>query len=148
MSLLKAFVGVAVLAAFLAGSMLTTYIHPQNAAAMNAQELKAVPVSQPQLYQAEPAQYVSQAPTVRYISQPAPVRRYAPTRYETARDTPYRSAVVHNRRTFKKEVLIVGGSAAAGAAIGAAAHGGKGAGVGALAGGIAGLAYDLATRNH
>jgi hypothetical protein len=47
-----------------------------------------------------------------------------------------------------REVLIVAGSAGAGAAIGAAAKGGKGAAVGALAGGIAGLAYDLATRNR
>lgn len=148
MSLLKAFVGVAVLAAFLAGSMVTTYIHPQGAAAMNASELKAVPVSQPQLYQAEPAQYVSQAPAVRYISERAPVRRYVPARYETVRNVSVANSTIHTRRTLKKEALIVGGGAAAGAAIGAAAHGGRGAAVGALAGGIAGLAYDLATRNH
>jgi len=54
----------------------------------------------------------------------------------------------HRRRSLEREVLIVAGSAGAGAAIGAAAHGGKGAAVGALAGGIAGLAYDLATRNR
>ena len=53
----------------------------------------------------------------------------------------------HQKRSFGKEALIVGGSAGAGAAIGALAGGGKGAGIGALSGGIAGLVYDLATRN-
>jgi hypothetical protein len=50
------------------------------------------------------------------------------------------------KRSLEKEILIVGGSAGAGAAIGAAAGGGKGAAVGALSGGVAGLVYDLATR--
>jgi hypothetical protein len=53
----------------------------------------------------------------------------------------------HNKRSFGREALIVGGSAGAGAAIGALAGGGKGAGIGALSGGVAGLVYDLATRN-
>jgi hypothetical protein len=52
------------------------------------------------------------------------------------------------KRSLEKEVLIVGGSAGAGAAIGAIAGGGKGAGIGALSGGVAGLVYDLATRNR
>jgi hypothetical protein len=51
------------------------------------------------------------------------------------------------KRSLGKEILIVGGSAGAGAAIGAAAGGKKGAAVGALSGGVAGLVYDLATRN-
>jgi ribosomal protein S18 len=51
------------------------------------------------------------------------------------------------QRSLEKEILIVGGSAGAGAAIGAVAGGGKGAGIGALSGGVAGLVYDLATRN-
>ena len=59
-----------------------------------------------------------------------------------------RPAVAHSsKRSWEKEVLIVGGSAGAGAAIGAAAGGGKGAGIGAMSGGVAGLVYDLATRN-
>jgi hypothetical protein len=52
-----------------------------------------------------------------------------------------------NKRSWEKEVLIVGGSAGAGAAVGAVAGGKKGAGIGALSGGVAGLVYDLATRN-
>ena len=51
------------------------------------------------------------------------------------------------KRSLEKEILIIGGSAGAGAAIGAVAGGGKGAAVGALSGGVAGLVYDLATRN-
>ena len=57
------------------------------------------------------------------------------------------TAAPAKKRSLSKEVLIVGGSAGAGAAIGAAAGGGKGAAVGALSGGVAGLVYDLATRN-
>jgi hypothetical protein len=51
------------------------------------------------------------------------------------------------KRSWEREVLIVGGSAGAGTAIGALAGGKKGAGVGAAAGGVGGLIYDLATRN-
>src|SRR5262245_22956924 len=57
------------------------------------------------------------------------------------------AATSKKKRSLEKEVLIVGGSAGAGAAIGAVAGGGKGAAVGALSGGVAGLVYDLATRN-
>lgn len=52
-----------------------------------------------------------------------------------------------NKRSWEKEVLIIGGSAGAGTAIGAIAGGKKGAGVGAAAGGVGGLIYDLMTRN-
>ena len=52
-----------------------------------------------------------------------------------------------NKRSWEKEVLIIGGSAGAGTAIGALAGGKKGAGVGAAAGGVGVLIYDLATRN-
>lgn len=51
------------------------------------------------------------------------------------------------RRSWEKEALIIGGSAAAGAGIGAVAGGKKGAAIGAASGGIAGLIYDLSTRN-
>jgi len=74
-------------------------------------------------------------------SQPRIVeRRPAPTS-PTAQSEPKK------KRPLEKEVLIVGGSAGAGAAIGGLAGGGKGAGIGALSGGVAGLVYDLATRN-
>lgn len=51
------------------------------------------------------------------------------------------------KRSWEKEVLIVGGSAGAGTAIGALAGGKKGAAVGAAAGGVGGLIYDLVTRD-
>jgi hypothetical protein len=50
------------------------------------------------------------------------------------------------KRSWEKEVLIVGGSAGAGATVGALTGGKKGAGIGAAAGGVGGLIYDLATR--
>jgi hypothetical protein len=52
-----------------------------------------------------------------------------------------------NRRSWEKEVLIIGGSAAAGTAIGAIAGGKKGAAIGAAAGGVGGLIYDVITRD-
>jgi hypothetical protein len=52
-----------------------------------------------------------------------------------------------NKRSTAHEVLIVGGSAGAGAAVGAVAGGKKGAAIGAVSGGVAGLVYDLVTRN-
>jgi hypothetical protein len=50
-------------------------------------------------------------------------------------------------RSTGKSVMIVAGSAGAGAAIGALAGGGKGAAIGALAGGGAGLIYDRITAH-
>jgi hypothetical protein len=49
-------------------------------------------------------------------------------------------------RSWEKELLIIGGSAGAGAAVGGLTGGKKGAGIGAAAGGVGGLIYDLATR--
>jgi hypothetical protein len=75
-------------------------------------------------------------------SQPRLVeRRPAPAASTTS------TSASKKKRSLEKEILIVGGTAGAGAAIGAAAGGGKGAGIGALSGGVAGLVYDLATRN-
>jgi hypothetical protein len=51
------------------------------------------------------------------------------------------------RRSTAKSAAIIGGSAAAGAAVGAMAGGGKGAAIGAVAGGAGGYVYDRATRN-
>ncbi len=108
----KILVALAVLAAFLAGSVFAAYIAPKFSDAS-----AAVP-----------------AQTQVAVREPAPRRVVERPR--------------HRRRSLEREVLIVAGSAGAGAAIGAAAKGGKGAAVGALAGGLAGLAYDLATRNR
>jgi hypothetical protein len=52
------------------------------------------------------------------------------------------------QRSWDKELLIIGGSAGAGAAVGALTGGKKGAGIGAAAGGVGGLIYDLATRKN
>jgi len=87
----------------------------------------------------------------RTVARPAVAAR---TQYVQPRtvyvSNPSAPATVNNaekKRSLKKEVLIVGGSAGAGAAVGAVAGGKKGAAIGALSGGIAGLVYDLATRN-
>jgi uncharacterized protein YcfJ len=50
-------------------------------------------------------------------------------------------------RSTGKSAAIIGGSAAAGAAVGGIAGGGKGAAIGALSGGAAGLIYDRITKN-
>lgn len=63
---------------------------------------------------------------------------------ETVTDEEPRYAT--KKRSTKKSVAIIGGTAAAGAAIGALAGGGKGAAIGALAGGAGGLIYDRKTN--
>jgi hypothetical protein len=58
-----------------------------------------------------------------------------------------RAAAPHEQtRSWQKELLIIGGSAGAGAGVGALTGGKKGAGIGAAAGGAGGLIYDLMTR--
>jgi hypothetical protein len=60
----------------------------------------------------------------------------------------HRAEPTHRRhRSWEKELVIIGGSAGAGATVGALTGGKKGAGIGAAAGGVGGLIYDLATRN-
>jgi hypothetical protein len=55
---------------------------------------------------------------------------------------------VKQERSTGKSAAIIGGGAAAGAAIGAMAGGGKGAAIGALTGGAAGLIYDRMTKKN
>ena len=119
MSRIKMLVAGAVLVAFLSGAVFANYVQP--ALTRTSQEPAARPVVQRR-----------SAPVVRrtvYTESPA---------YLSAR----------KRRTLGQEVLIVAGSAGAGALIGAAAGGRKGAAIGAASGGVAGLVYDLATRNR
>ena len=87
-----------------------------------------------------PVRTVRAAPTVR--------TRYVEPNSAIVSDTSSQPvAETQKKRSLKKEALIIGGSAGAGAAIGAVAGGKKGAAIGAVSGGIAGLVYDLATRN-
>jgi hypothetical protein len=57
-----------------------------------------------------------------------------------------RPVMVEKQRSNKASAAIIGGSAAAGAAIGGLAGGGKGAVIGAVAGGAGGLVYDRMTH--
>jgi hypothetical protein len=100
----------------------------------------------------QPAAYSGQQmqPTV-YTGQPYqgyPVQQqrvYRPAAVTQRNSIP--QPVVRRDRSTGKSVLIVGGSAAAGAGIGALAGGKKGAAIGALSGGVAGLIYDRMTAH-
>lgn len=120
----RALLVVGVLAAFLAGALVSGYVAPDNARA--DEEALAV----------QPAVYRTAVPAQRAVYQEP---RY--NDYEELRPT-------RRGRSWEREVLIVAGSAGAGAAIGGVAGGGKGAAIGALSGGVAGLVYDLATRDR
>lgn len=107
--------------------------------------------------------YAPPAPTVhRSVYQPAAPRETASQPTQIARNEPgpqsRRARNVYDdrgsddrryedKRSTGESVAIIGGSAAAGAAIGGLAGGGKGAAIGALGGGAAGFVYDRLTRN-
>ncbi len=91
-----------------------------------------------------PVQVVNQAISRQYVDQNERIDQTYRRDYtdrEPVRSTRY-------GRSTEKSALIVGGSAAGGAAIGAVAAGGKGAALGALSGGAAGFVYDRLTHNH
>ena len=69
---------------------------------------------------------------------------YRGSSYDPDDDRVYRD----NRRSTMERIGIIGGGAAAGAAIGGMAGGGKGAAIGAVTGGAAGAIYDHVTKNR
>jgi hypothetical protein len=138
----KVLVAAGLVLAFLVGAMANGIYSTSTRAFNPATEVdeRFVPTVQSQSRQ--PAPSVSRMnlvqPRTVYADAPAVVARPAPARvYEEA----------PKKRSLGKEILIVGGSAGAGAAVGAVAGGKKGAAIGAISGGVAGLIYDIATRN-
>jgi hypothetical protein len=128
----KILIAVGLLLAFVFGTVASgLYTANNNSVIKPEDELTAVP-----------ARVVTRAPaaTTRYVAAPAPRRVVVDERPVEVVEQP-------KKRSWEREVLIVGGSAGAGAAIGAVAGGKKGAAIGALSGGVAGLVYDMATRN-
>lgn len=78
-------------------------------------------------------------------NQPADANEGEPYKPEIRDRAPAPVVAQKRGRTTKERALIIGGSAAAGAAIGAVAGGGKGAAIGAIAGGAGGYIYDRVT---
>src|SRR6185503_4549973 len=122
----KILIALSLVAAFVVGTIASTVTSsaftPRQEQTVAATPAKAVPVARTR-YVAAPRTVAVADPESTYV---APVRPVA------------EPVVAKKTRSWEREVLIVGGSAGAGAAIGAVAGGKKGAGIGALSGGIAG----------
>jgi hypothetical protein len=69
------------------------------------------------------------------------------TRNKDDYDDSYRNSGYGSERSTAERVAIIGGGAAAGAAIGGMAGGGKGAAIGAMGGAAAGYIYDRMTKD-
>ena len=96
-----------------------------------------------------PAAYSGQPQPVAYaqpVAYQQPARVYRPAAVTQRSNTAVYSQV-RQKRSTGKSVMIVAGSAGAGAGIGALAGGKKGAAIGAISGGVAGLIYDRMTAN-
>jgi len=94
----------------------------------------------------QPAMYRPAAQPQVVYTQPR-IRRVAAQPASTAVQRDVYGEPVRQKRSTGKSVMIVAGSAGAGAAIGALAGGKKGAAIGAISGGVAGLVYDRMTAN-
>jgi hypothetical protein len=94
----------------------------------------------------QPATYRSTSQPVYTQPRARRVAMTQPANTTVERDA-YGEPIVRQKRSTGKSVMIVAGSAGAGAAIGALAGGKKGAGIGAISGGVAGLIYDRMTAN-
>ena len=107
------------------------------------QSPQAAPGAQPGYRSDSTPRVVQQAPPV--ASAPAPDERQTVTGTRSTRTVRSDPEYATKTRSKKKSAAIIGGSAAAGAAVGALAGGGKGAAIGAIAGGVGGLIYDRKT---
>ena len=92
------------------------------------------------------ASYAAPAPRPAVQTQTVYRERPAATYRTATRSAPVRQSTTQVR-SWKKSALIIGGSAAGGAAVGAILDGKSGAKKGAVVGGGAGTVYDIATRS-